>query len=559
MKSLYIHPTKFIFLVKEGVCLRMFPNFHFSNSSVSLCSSANNFYMGKKLPLGLQDFRKIIENDFKYIDKTEYIYRMVSKPGAYFLSRPRRFGKSITVAVLQELYSGSKELFRGLWIEDKWDWSRKHPVIRLSFTGIGFAESGLPKAMHYQLDKLIREHGLPPANEANLSAKFEYLIQELGKVNRVVVLIDEYDAPIIHFLGKDVVKAHENRETLREFYSVLKNNDPALEFVFLTGVSKFSKVGIFSGLNNLTDLTMQSDFATMLGYTQAELESNFAEEIEAVSIQLKMTRTELLDKMRLWYNGYRFHVNSETVYNPVSTNLFFNQKEFDNFWFATGTPTFLINLLKQEGLYDIEHQEHAQLDFDSFDLEDLRAYGLLYQTGYLTIKSRNEFGLYILDYPNHEVKNSMYAYLLEAFGGVRKGQGLVVAVQLERAFYANDLEQVIRILQAMFKGLPHLLHEKYPEKFFHAAIHLLFKYMGLRVQSEVMMSDARADCVVETDVHVYILEFKLDKSAQVALEQIKLKKYHQAYWEKGKKMIGVGVNFSSETKNIEDWVEEELG
>ena len=515
--------------------------------------------MSKKLPLGLQDFRKIIENDFKYIDKTEYIYRMVSKPGAYFLSRPRRFGKSITVAVLQELYSGSKELFRGLWIEDKWDWSRKHPVIRLSFTGIGFAESGLPKAMHYQLDKLIREHGLPPANEANLSAKFEYLIQELGKVNRVVVLIDEYDAPIIHFLGKDVVKAHENRETLREFYSVLKNNDPALEFVFLTGVSKFSKVGIFSGLNNLTDLTMQSDYATMLGYTQAELESNFAEEIEAVSIELKMTRTELLDKMRLWYNGYRFHVNSETVYNPVSTNLFFNQKEFDNFWFATGTPTFLINLLKQEGLYDIEHQEHAQLDFDSFDLEDLRAYGLLYQTGYLTIKSRNEFGLYILDYPNHEVKNSMYAYLLEAFGGVRKGQGLVVAVQLERAFYANDLEQVIRILQAMFKGLPHLLHEKYPEKFFHAAIHLLFKYMGLRVQSEVMMSDARADCVVETDVHVYILEFKLDKSAQVALEQIKLKKYHQAYWEKGKKMIGVGVNFSSETKNIEDWVEEELG
>jgi hypothetical protein len=515
--------------------------------------------MSKRLPLGLQDFRKIIELDFKYIDKTEYIYRMVRKPGAYFLSRPRRFGKSITVAVLQELYSGSKELFKDLWIEDKWDWSRKHPVIRLSFTGIGFAESGLPKAMHYQLDKLIREHGLPPVHEANLSAKFEYLIQELSKVNKVVVLIDEYDAPIIHFLGQDVAKAYKNREILREFYSVLKNNDPALEFVFITGVSKFSKVGIFSGLNNLTDLTLQLDFATMLGYTQAELESNFAEELEDTSSFLKISKQALLDKIRLWYNGYRFHAKSETVYNPVSTNLFFNQKEFENFWFATGTPTFLINLLKQEGLYDIEHQEHAQLDFDSFDLEDLKAYGLLYQTGYLTIKSRNEFGLYILDYPNHEVKNSMYAYLLEAFGGVRKGQGLVVAVQLERAFYANDLEQVIRILQAMFKGLPHLLHEKYPEKFFHAAIHLLFNYMGLRVQSEVMMSDARADCVVETDVHVYILEFKLDKSAQAALEQIKLKKYHQAYWEKGKKVIGLGVNFSSETKNIADWVAEELG
>ncbi len=514
--------------------------------------------MGKKLPLGLQDFRGIIEGGYKYIDKTEYIHRLATGGKYFFLSRPRRFGKSITIATLQELYLGSKELFKGLWIEDKWDWSRKHPVIRISFTGIGFAESGLVKAMHYQLDKQIREHGLPPANDANLSAKFEYLIQTLSEINKVVVLIDEYDAPIIHYLGIDLEKAVENREILKEFYTVLKNNDPALEFVFITGVSKFSKVGIFSGLNNLTDLTMQSDYATMLGYTQRELEENFVEEIDATSLKLQMTRTDLLDKIRLWYNGYRFEESAETVYNPVSCNLFFYEKKFENFWFATGTPTFLINLLKQEGLYDIEHKEHAQLDFDSFDLEDLRAYGLLYQTGYLTIKSRNEYGLYILDYPNHEVKNSMYAYLLEAFGGVRKGQGLVVAIHLERAFYANDLEQVMRILQAMFKGLPHLLHEKYPEKFYHAAIHLLFNYMGLRVQSAVMMSDARADCVVETDVHVYILEFKLDQSAQIALDQIKLKKYHQAYWKKGKKVIGVGVNFSSASKNIEDWVSEEL-
>jgi len=514
--------------------------------------------MGKKLPLGLQDFRGIIEGGYKYIDKTEYIHRIATGGKYNFLSRPRRFGKSITVAVLQELYSGSKELFKGLWIEDKWDWSRKHPVIRISFTSIGFQSLGLDAALNQELNNQAKALGITLENIGNAN-KFKELITKLATESKVVILIDEYDAPIINYLGKEIEKAYQNRDLLKEFYTVLKDLDAAIEFVFITGVSKFSKVGIFSGLNNLTDLTMQSDYATMLGYTQAELESIFAEEIEAVSIQLKMTRTELLDKMRLWYNGYRFHVNSETVYNPVSINLFFNQKEFENFWFATGTPTFLINLLKQEGLYDIEHQEHAQLDFDSFDLEDLRAYGLLYQTGYLTIKSRNEFGLYILDYPNHEVKNSMYAYLLEAFGGVRKGQGLVVAVQLERAFYANDLEQVIRILQAMFKGLPHLLHEKYPEKFFHAAIHLLFNYMGLRVQSEVMMSDARADCVVETDVHVYILEFKLDKSAEVALEQIKLKKYHQAYWEKGKKVIGVGVNFSSETKNIADWVAEELG
>lgn len=514
--------------------------------------------MGKKLPLGLQDFRKIIENDFKYIDKTEYIYRMASNPGAYFLSRPRRFGKSITVAVIQELYSGSRELFKGLWIEDKWDWSQKHPVIRISFTSIGFQSLGLTAALNQELNNQAKTFNITLDSEGN-AGKFKELITKLAQENKVVILIDEYDAPIINYLGKEIDKAYQNRELLKEFYTILKDLDSAIEFVFLTGVSKFSKLGIFSGLNNLTDLTMLPGYATMLGYTQAELESNFAEELEDTSSFLKISKQALLDKIRSWYNGYRFSAKAETVYNPVSTNLFFYQKEFENFWFATGTPTFLINLLKQEGLYDLEHQEHAQLDFDSFDLEDLRAYGLLYQTGYLTIQSRNEFGLYILDYPNHEVKNSMYAYLLEAFGGVRKGQGLVVAVQLERAFYANDLEQVIRILQAMFKGLPHLLHEKYPEKFFHAAIHLLFNYMGLRVQSEVMMSDARADCVVETDVHVYILEYKLDKSAQVALDQIKLKKYYQSYWEKGKKVIGVGVNFSSASKNIEDWVAEELG
>ncbi len=367
--------------------------------------------MGKKLPLGLQDFRGIIEDGYKYIDKTEYIHRIATTGKYHFLSRPRRFGKSITISTLQELYSGSKELFKGLWIEDKWDWSRKHPVIRLSFTGIGFAESGLPKALHYQLDKLIREHGLPPVHEANLSAKFEYLIQELGKVNKVVVLIDEYDAPIIHFLGKEVAKAYENREILREFYTVLKNNDPALEFVFITGVSKFSKVGILSGLNNLTDLTMQLDFATMLGYTQQELEENFEEEIQATATHLKLSTSELLAQMRLWYNGYCFLANAGRVYNPVSCNLFFYEKEFKNFWFATGTPTFLVNLLKQEGIFDLHFPPVNTSGFESFDLDRLKPIAILFQTGYLTIQEKDEDGLIQLDYPNKEVRDSMLEIL----------------------------------------------------------------------------------------------------------------------------------------------------
>ncbi|MDX2134098.1 MAG: AAA family ATPase [Saprospiraceae bacterium] len=513
--------------------------------------------MPKKLPLGLQDFRKIIENGFLYVDKTQYLYKMASNPGAYFFSRPRRFGKSITIATLHELFSGSRELFEGLWIQDKWDWSRKNPVLRLTFTGIGFVEQGLEAAMHYLLDKNIRENGLPPI-DLSISSKFEYLIQQLARNGKVVVLIDEYDAPIIHYLGVDTERAIQHREMLREFYTVLKNNDPFLEFVFLTGVSKFSKTGIFSGLNNLTDLTMHPEYATMVGYTQAELESNFSEEIEATALKMQLSREDLLEKLRLWYNGYRFHHASEKVYNPVSVNMFFDRKEFENFWFATGTPTFLIDLLKKEGVFELNPAGQTVLDFDTFDLEDIRPYGLLYQTGYLTIQSRDEYGQYTLDYPNREVKDAMVAYLLEAFGGVSKGAGISAAIRMEKAFVTNDLDAVMRTLQSIFADIPYFLYEKYPEKFFHAAIHLLFTYMGIRIRSEVCTADGRADSLVETPTHVYILEYKLDQSPAAALEQIKQKKYYRSAWASGKPVVGVGVNFSSETKNIEGWVAEEI-
>jgi hypothetical protein len=514
--------------------------------------------MAKKLPLGFQDFGKIIGGDFKYIDKTEYVYKIASKSGVYFLSRPRRFGKSLTLSTLNELYSGRQELFKGLWIEDKWDWGRKHPVLRISFTSIGYQTLGLERALDQELSQLATLFGVTLSTEG-VAARFRELIQQLSAQHKVVVLIDEYDAPILNYLGKDIETAYQNRDLLRGFYAVLKDADPYLEFVFLTGVSKFSKVGIFSGLNNLFDLSMHPEYATMMGYTQAELENNFAEEIDLTAKALQLSTTELLDKIRHWYNGYRFEENAETVYNPVSTNTFFATQKFENYWFATGTPTFLINMLKQEGLYDFKLEPQSLQQFDSFDLEDLKAYGLLYQTGYLTIQSRDEYGLYTLDYPNHEVEDSMLAYLLEAYGGVYKGSGLNMAVKLEKAFIAGELEQVFRILQGLFKSVPYFMHERYPEQFFHAAIHLLFTYMGLRVHSEVHTSDGRVDAVVETDTRVYILEFKLDRSAEETLAQIRTKKYYQAWWHLGKPVVGIGVNFSSETKNVEALKAEEMG
>jgi hypothetical protein len=511
----------------------------------------------KKLPIGLQDFRKIIENDFKYIDKTRYIYQICQSPGAYFLSRPRRFGKSITIATLQELYLGSKELFKGLWIEDKWDWEKKHPVLRLSFTSIGYESLGLAVALEQELRTLARKSEIS-LNNVGIGPMFKEIIETLAKQGKVVVLIDEYDAPIINFLGRDLEKAIHNRNLLREFYTVLKDLDAYIELVFLTGVSKFSKVGIFSGLNNLRDLTMDAQYATMLGYTQEELESNFVEEIELAAEKLKLSRVELLDQMRVWYNGYRFHSDADSVYNPISSNLFFEQQEFQNFWFATGTPSFLVNILKAEGVFDLHFPATTLSGFESFELDQIKPIALLFQTGYLTIQSKDEDGLVSLDYPNKEVRDSMLEVLIERFVGVDTELSAALIIKIRNAFRANDLERVIQILQEVFKKLPFFLHERYPEKFFRAAIHLLFSYLGVRIHSEVCTSDGRIDSLVETDTHIYILEYKLNKSAKAALEQIKQKRYYEAYWNVGKPVVGVGVNFSSKTKNIKDWVAEVL-
>ncbi len=508
--------------------------------------------MRKNLPLGLQDFRGVIEGGYMYVDKTAYLYSFARGGKYFFLARPRRFGKSLTISTLYELYRGSRELFEGTWIADHWDWSKVHPVIRLSLKDVNFEQRGLEEP----LAERLREAGQWQGVELkSVSARdlLRELIIALSSRAKVVVLVDEYDAPILHYLGREIETAYYNRELLKGFYSVLKEMDSQLELVFLTGVSKFSKTGIFSGLNNLVDLTMHPDYACMLGYTQEELEANFEEEIAAATHKMSLSREELLSQLREWYNGYRFHHKGGKVYNPVSVNNFFDRYEFENFWFATGTPTFLINLLKQQGVYNLHAVGQSILDFDSFDLEDIRLYGLLYQTGYLTIQSRDEFGQYNLDYPNREVKNSMLAYLFEAFGGVSKGTGVSMAIRLERAFLQDDLEQVFRILQEIFAHIPYFLHEKYPEKFFHAAIHLLFSYMGIRARSEVCTADGRADSLVETDSRVYILEYKLDKSPQEALAQIRRKRYHRAAWESGKQVVGIGVQFSSQTKNIEAW------
>jgi hypothetical protein len=509
--------------------------------------------MAKKIPIGIQDFRKLVENDFLYVDKTAFLYKMISVQGIYLITRPRRFGKSLTLSTLYELYSGNKFLFKGLWIEDKWDWSKQYPILRISLTSIGFQEIGLRAALDQQLGLIAKAHGLQLSMQG-LAARFGELISALSEAgNKTVVLIDEYDYPIIHYLGKDINAAKENQEILREFYSVLKDCDALLEFVFLTGVSKFSKTGIFSGLNNLIDLSMHPDYATMLGYTQAELETAFAEYFGLAGKQLKMDRATLLEKIREWYNGYRFQYASEKVYNPVSVNNFFSVKQFENFWFATGTPSFLIHLLKEEGLFDLHLPPVNPGGFDTFDLDKLKPEAILFQTGYLTIQRQTEDGLIQLDYPNKEVRDAMLEILVEGFLNVDVERSAAMVISLRNAFRQNQIDEAMRILQGVFANIPYFLHEKYPEKFFHAAIHLLFTYLSIRIRSEVCTSAGRVDSMVETDTQVFILEFKLDRSPQEALEQIRNKRYYQSAWALGKPVTGIGVNISAETKNIVDW------
>ena len=513
--------------------------------------------MTKKLPLGLQDFRKIRLHDFKYVDKTRYLYEMAAAPSAYFLSRPRRFGKSLTLSTLAELFSGSRELFEGLWIADKWDWEKRYPVIHFSLKSLNYLQRGLEESLAERIGEIAQNYGVALA-QTTATDRLRELIIALKERGKVAVLIDEYDAPIVDYLGRDMDQAICNRNHLKSFYTVLKDMDAHLHFVLLTGVSRFSKVGIFSGLNNLQDLTGDEQYATMLGYTQEELENNFEAEIADAAQRMGIGRGELLDKMQFWYNGYRFEENAPKVYNPVSINLFLKLKKFENFWFETGTPTFLINILQQEGLYDFSLQPVSELDINSFDIERLNPYGLLYQTGYLTIDRRDEDGIYYLRYPNYEVEYSMTAYLMEAFSGVRPGAGQNLALQMKRAFEADDLERVISLLKGLFAGIPYQLYESAPERFFHASIHLLFSLVGMRIQSEVCTSDGRADSVVETAKRVYILEYKLDESPETALSQIRDKAYFRPWFGRGKPVTGIGVSFSSEKRNIAGWKAAEL-
>jgi hypothetical protein len=486
------------------------------------------------LPVGRQYLAGIRSDDAIYVDKTEYIFHLcrVADTG-YFLSRPRRFGKSLTLDTIHEIFNGNKALFKGLWIEDKWDWTQSNPVIRLSLDAIGH-EIGLSDALTKELGKIALSFKLK-LKEVAPGLAFKELIEKVAKKTgkKVVILIDEYDKPIVDYIDPyNLEIANNQRKILKNFFSILKDSSRYTRLLFITGVSKFSKVSIFSDLNHLSDLTLNPDYAALCGYTQEELEHNF----EPYSWDAKTF-----------------------VYNPFSVLNFFKQKTYSNFWFASGTPTFLTKLLRKKFQYRLEEVVVGDLILESFTLEkfdELDIDSLLLQTGYLTIKKITPRGQFILNYPNYEVKKAFGQFLLSEF--THTPVTVPWGMNILEALDSNDLTKAIGIINALIQSVPDQNYVKSEEKFFHALIHLVFTMIGTDVRSEVHTPIGRIDTVVITADRIFLFEFKIDTTAKFAIQTIKERNYAANLRLRNKPITAVGVAFSAKTKGIDDWAFEDL-
>ena len=513
--------------------------------------------MKLKYPIGIQTFSEIINGNCLYVDKTKQVYDLATAGKYFFLARPRRFGKSLLVSTLNSLFSGKKELFKGLWIEDKWDWTKKHPIIYIPFNALDYRGLGLEKVLKNCLLEQAAEQGLTLQDDSSVELFRSFIKKSYQKTGKkVVVLIDEYDKSLIDFLDEPE-RLEENRLFLKSFYGVMKPSDEYLEFVFLTGVSQFSKVSIFSDLNNIRDITLDQNFGDIAGISQEDLENYFDEELNTISQAKNITKEAFLNNIKSWYNGYTWDLKTK-MYNPFSLLLFFvNNGQFNNYWFQTGMPNFLITELRKRRIFQVEDVKTTADVLTSFDVQHLDTTCLLFQTGYLTLKSRSErTGIYTLNYPNKEVRHSLTQYLMASYRE-RSEAALPTVVDFLEALESNDIPQAILHVNTIFSTIPAELWQKDNEHFYHALIHLTFVLLGAYVQSEVNSSNGRCDAILQTDDYIYAFEFKLDKSAEIALQQIEDKGYLLPYTASSKPKIAIGINFSKELKKVESYLTKE--
>jgi len=519
----------------------------------------------KNLPLSIQTFRDFIDGDYLYVDKTKLIYDLFARGGKYyFLSRPRRFGKSLLISTLAEVFSGNKELFKGLWIYDQIQWTQ-YPVIILDLSKVTFKTPDmLENALDVWVEKTAADNNVQLNHELFLKEKFGQLLEKLSQKQKVVILVDEYDKPITeHMEAGEIEKAKNIRKVLKNFFGVIKGSDAFLRFVFITGVSKFSRVSIFSDLNNLRDITLSKQFAVLLGYTETELMHYFEPYIAQLADEAKMIKDQLTNDIKHWYNGYSWD-GENFVYNPFSILNLFAEKSFENFWFTSGTPTFLIQLIRQKKseISEFENLAVGRHTFDSYDIENIDIAALLFQTGYLTIKKITSQGItnaktYHLSYPNKEVRDSFLTYLLGAFSQKDISFNSRFLERINEMVKADDMDGFIRESKSLFASIPYNIFIEDKEAYYHSIIYLILKLAGADVRCEESTNIGRIDAVLETAKKIYVMEFKIG-SEHEALEQIKKMKYYEKYLGKGKELVLLGAGFDPEQRNIGNYLIEHL-
>ena len=514
----------------------------------------------KIYPIGIQSFEKIRRNGYFYIDKTALIYRLVKTGSYYFLSRPRRFGKSLLISTLEAYFSGVRELFEGLALEQLEKEWKKHPVLHLD---LNIGKYDTPHSLDDILNKALLEweaiYGTG-VGEVTLALRFAGVVERAYKKTGegVVILVDEYDKPMLQAIGERKLQV-EFRSTLKSFYSVLKTMDRYIRFALLTGVTKFGKVSVFSDLNNLNDISMYEPFVSICGMTEKEIHDNLEEDLYELAAMQKMTYERVCAELKECYDGYHFVEDSEGIYNPFSVLNACKSKILDNFWFQTGTPTYLVNLLKESD-YDlrllIEGVEVTASAFFEYRAEVKNPLPMIYQSGYLTIKDYDrDVLLYTLGFPNDEVRYGFLNFLVPYYTGVTDDETGFHIAKFMRELRSGDVDAFMERLKVFFAGIPYELSNN-TERHYQAIFYVVFTLLGQFVQAEVRSARGRADAVVQTKDAVYVFEFKLNGSAEDALKQIDERGYLIPYVLDGRRLVKVGVNFSKETRNVERYIVE---
>ncbi len=516
----------------------------------------------KKLPVDVSDFETLITENYLYIDKTEQIDNLLAKGRLYFLSRPRRFGKSLLISTIKQIFAGNKRLFEDLWI-GKYGchtWT-EYPIIYLDFSTIAHrTPEHLEISLSNRLSLIAKSYGIT-LDEGLLEDKTYNLITQLAQKGKIVLLVDEYDKPLLDHID-NIAVAEQQRAILHGFYDAIKGLDAYFHAIFITGVTKFAKTSIFSGMNNLNDISLLPESSTLLGYTIEEIRMYFELYIEEYSKKKEIAIDSVYREIKIWYNGYRFSKATTYVYNPFSILYYLKNKDRANYWFTSGTPSFLVNLLKKDPS-ELSTMDKKVLNFDtlngSFNLGKVPPLILLQQAGYLTIKDYNEqTNLYTLGFPNEEVQLSMSHLMLSMLANIQVTAVEGIISQIKKALNHNDLDTFCSIISGLLANIPYDLHVE-RESYYHSLLHFMALLLGVEVHPETHTSKGRIDLAITMPQRIFIFEFKFNKSAQEALQQIINQRYHEKYLHQNKPLTLVGISFNYKNKElILDWISEPI-